>query len=45
MCTSSKTYMPYKNVTARIYLDDHISELFEIKMEVRQDDPISPKPR
>ncbi|GFO06671.1 endonuclease-reverse transcriptase [Plakobranchus ocellatus] len=33
----------YKGTTARIHIDNQISEAFEIQREVRQGDPISPK--
>ena len=33
----------YKNASARIHLDNHISEPFRIEREVRQGDPKSPK--
>ena len=33
----------YKNATARIHLDNHVSEPFRIERGVRQGDPISPK--
>lgn len=33
----------YKEATARIHLDNHVSEAFRIERGVRQGDPISPK--
>ena len=33
----------YKNASARIHLDNHVSEPFPIERGVRQGDPISPK--
>ena len=33
----------YKEATARIHIDNHVSEKFEIERGVRQGDPISPK--
>ena len=33
----------YKGATARVHLDNHVSEPFAIERGVRQGDPISPK--